>query len=264
MVMGRPVEAFPNPPCRSAGSRRSNAGLLALFLLLVTFASPAHAQAELTLDLDRNFGFAWGNQIQGSFTLRAKGPADLVRVVFLVDGQILGEASQAPFEVPLHTGDFALGSHTLAAQGETASGGQLIAEPLVAEFVSADVGPQFVLRMVGPLLALLALGVAVATVGPMLFGRGTFHLGQYGAAGGAVCPRCHLPFGRHVLSPNLLFGKLERCPHCGRIGVVARAAPEALTAAEARWAEKAPSSPAAPPDEQLRRQIEESRYEDFH
>jgi hypothetical protein len=260
--MGRPVEALPNLQGRRTGSRRSKVHLLALFLLLVTFASPARAQAALTLDLDRNFGFAWGDQIQGSFTLRAKGPADLVRVVFLIDGQILGEASQAPFEVPLHTGDFPLGSHTLTAQGETASGSRLNSEPLVADFVSAEVGPQFVLRMIGPLLALLALGVAVAAVGPMLIGRGTFHLGQYGAAGGAVCPRCHLPFGRHLLSPNLMFGKLERCPHCGRIGVVPRASPQALEAAEARWAEKAPVPSAALPDEQLRRQIEDSRYED--
>ncbi|HSB88575.1 MAG TPA: Ig-like domain-containing protein [Anaerolineales bacterium] len=260
--MGKPVEAIPNPLGRRAGSTRSKARLLALVLLLFAYGSPARAQAALELDLDRNFGFAWGNQIQGSFTLRAEGPGDLVRVVFLLDGQILGEASKAPFEIPLHTGDFPLGSHTLTAQGETASGDRLTTEPLVAEFVSADVGPQFVLRMVGPLLALLAVGVAVATVGPMLFGRGTFHLGQYGAAGGAVCPRCHLPFGRHMLSPNLIFGKLERCPHCGRIGIVPRAAPEALVAAEARWAEEGPSSPAVPPDEQLHRQIEDSRYED--
>jgi hypothetical protein len=133
---------------------------------------------------------------------------------------------------------------------------------LVAEFVSADVAPQFVLRLVGPLLALLGLGVVVALAGPMLLGRGAFHLGQYGPAGGAVCPRCRLAFGRHLLSPNLVLGKLERCPHCGRIGVVPRAAAEDLAAAEARWAEITPSSSAAPPDEQLRRQIEDSRYED--
>ncbi|MEK6221558.1 MAG: hypothetical protein N2D54_04870 [Chloroflexota bacterium] len=37
----------------------------------------------------------------------------------------------------------------------------------------------------------------------------SFHLGIYSAAGGAVCPRCQLPYSRHLLSPNLLVGKLE-------------------------------------------------------
>ena len=44
---------------------------------------------------------------------------------------------------------------------------------------------------------------------------GSFVPGQDGVAGGAICPRCELPYSRKTFSPNLLIGRLERCPHCG-------------------------------------------------
>ena len=234
-----------------------------MFLLVLATGS-ARAQEGLTLDLDRNFGFAWSDQIQGNFTLRASGPSDLARVVFLIDDRPIGEATQPPFEVRFHTGSYPFGRHRLSAEGETDSGELVTADPLDLEFVAADVAGQFVLRLIGPLLGLVAVIVIVAAAGPMLFGRGTFHPGHYGIAGGAVCPRCALPFSRHALSPNLFFGKLERCPHCGRVGIVPRAAPEALAAAEARFAGKAAPEPPASASEQLHRQIDESRYEDDH
>jgi hypothetical protein len=64
-----------------------------------------------------------------------------------------------------------------------------------------------------------------------------------------------------VLAPNLMFGKLERCPHCGRVGLARRAGADELTAAEARLTgEGAPPQPESE-REQLRRQIEDSRYD---
>ena len=84
----------------------------------------------------------------------------------------------------------------------------------------------------------------------------------YGPAGGAICPKCGRPFARNLLSPNLLAGKLSRCPHCGKWSVVSRATPAALAAVEAASSASTPS-PAADlsPEEKLRRQIDESRYE---
>lgn len=239
---------------------RKRVSLLTLALVALS-TLPARAQEGLTLGLNKNFGFAWGNQIQGNFTVRVEGPSDLAHVVFLIDGQPMGEAAQAPFKVDFHTGSFALGEHTLSARGERTSGEQLSADPLRLEFVSPDVGTQFALRLVGPILALLVVVMLAATVVPMFIGRGTFRAGRYGAAGGAVCPRCGLPFGRHVLAPSLMLGKLERCPHCGRVGIVKRAAADELTAAEARLTgEGAPAQPESE-TEQLSRQIDDSRYE---
>ena len=82
-------------------------------------------------------------------------------------------------------------------------------------------------------------------------------------AGGAICPRCQRPFARGVLSPNLLVGKLERCPFCGKWSVLAARPLAELRAAEA--AELASAEGGARPDaadeeERLRREIEESRY----
>jgi hypothetical protein len=32
-----------------------------------------------------------------------------------------------------------------------------------------------------------------------------------------------MPFSRSVLAPNMLVGKLERCPHCRKWAIVGRA-----------------------------------------
>lgn len=87
--------------------------------------------------------------------------------------------------------------------------------------------------------------------------------GDYGLAGGAICPGCGKPFARHPLAPNLLAGKLSRCPHCGKWSVVARATPAALAEAEARKKTAGPTDagPALSPEEKLRRAIEASKYE---
>ena len=94
---------------------------------------------------------------------------------------------------------------------------------------------------------------------------GDFVAGQYSIAGGAICPRCTLPYTRNTFSPNLLVGKLERCPHCGKVAVVRRASPADLEAAEARLA--AGAAPGEAPAEmseaeRLRRQLDDSRFED--
>ncbi len=85
---------------------------------------------------------------------------------------------------------------------------------------------------------------------------------EYGLAGGAICPRCKRAFARDALSPNLLVGKLCRCPHCGKWSILPRATPAALAEAEA--ANRAAPEPAAPTlteEERLRRQIDASKYE---
>ncbi len=84
----------------------------------------------------------------------------------------------------------------------------------------------------------------------------------YGLAGGAICPRCGQAFARHPLSPNLITGKLSRCPHCGKWSVAPRATPAELAAAEAaQRAAKEPGTAVLSEEERLRRQIEASKYE---
>jgi hypothetical protein len=235
---------------------------IALWLMPLLIAAPALAQGELHLGLHRIFGFGWGSQIQGRFNLAAEADVELAEVTFWIDDAVLGTAGEPPFVVGFHTGAYSLGWHTFSAVAITGSGEQLTAGGLRAEFVSADAGAQFAVKMILPILGILAAFMLLGTVVPMAFGRGAFKLGQYGPAGGAVCPRCSLPFSRHFLSPNLLLGKLERCPHCGRWSIVARASPPALAEAEARWGSEGTSAVAESPDDRLQRQIDDSRYED--
>jgi hypothetical protein len=118
------------------------------------------------------------------------------------------------------------------------------------------------LALVG-VIVLLALAIRLA---PML-GRNRSHAvgappASYGPAGGAICPRCGRTFARNLLSPNLLVGKLSHCPHCGKWSVVPAASPSALAAAEA--AQRNPTEvldSSTSPEEKLRRQIEDSKYE---
>lgn len=235
--------------------------ILGCALLLASTVPGQAQQSELQLTLARNFGFRAGNRIQGQFTLGVNGPDDLASVAFLIDRRSVAEIEQPPFEYRFHTGDFALGVHELAAVGVTGAGQELRSPARSFEFVSAEDSFQ----AVGDVLIPLAIGVAalmlLGTLGPALLGRKkAFELGVYGTAGGSVCPRCEKPYSRSLLSPNLVAGKLERCPHCGKWAIVRRATPAELEAAEQRV--KADSeTPRVAPDDDLQRAVDESRFE---
>ncbi len=242
--------------------------VLALVITLVS-ALPVVAQVqtpELTLNLRRNFGFSAGGQIQGAFTLTAIGPDDLARVDFLIDEKIVHTATQAPFAYSFSTGDYSLGAHTLSATGLTASGARLASAMRSLEFVRPEAGLQVAGRIALPLLGVVLVVTLLATFGPILLGRKhrPFQPGVYGAEGAAVCPRCGLPFPRHLFSMHLLTGKLERCPHCGKWSLVGRASARALAQAEARLQDENNRGRLAEPPEadHLRQMIDDSRFED--
>ena len=141
--------------------------LILVFLLCLLFLSQqASAQDEndrLDLNLRRDFGFSLAGRIQGTFTLSASGPTDLVRVDFLVDNQITYQDLETPFEFKFHTADFELGVRTISAIGTTKDGEILKSEALRLEFISADEGWQSASKIVIPLLVFIliisALGI---------------------------------------------------------------------------------------------------------
>ncbi|HMK07435.1 MAG TPA: hypothetical protein VK449_00215 [Anaerolineales bacterium] len=236
--------------------------IAALALSAVWLPSAVLAQSEsLELKLRRTFGYAWGNEIQGSFLLTVQGPADLRQVTFHIDEGVLAQDGAAPFEARLHTGDYPLGTHRLWAEGERADGSPLASEVTQVEFVAASASWQGALRILGPVLAVAALALVGGVVLSLVSGR-RYRPGAYGRAGGAVCPRCRLPMNRHVLSPNLGPGKkLERCPHCAAWSRVRRASMDELSAAEARLrGESAPEATGEDQAEALRRQVDDSRF----
>lgn len=239
--------------------------LTTLALLTPLAASAQGGGEELDLGLRRDFGYRGGDRIQGKFSMLVSGPDDLARVDFTIDGQAVGSDDQPPFETSFNTGDYALGRHTLAAVGTTADGRVLRSQARSFTFISPEEGLGSATRIVVPIL-IAALGLTlIGALGPasLVRLRKPFRPGAYGAAGGAVCPRCGLPFPRHLLSPNLLFGKLERCPHCGQWSLASRASADQLDAAEARLAEENRRGGLESIDEtsQWKQRIEDSRFE---
>jgi hypothetical protein len=242
--------------------------MLVVFLLIWAHPTFAQDESQLRLTLRRDFGYASGSgDIQGAFTIRASGPEDLQRVVFYLDDAALGEADQPPFELRFHTESYPLGEHSLSATGFTASGREVRSNPVKLRFVSADEGFQTGMRIVLPLLAVvfglvvLSSVLSIVTAGKLKdLPPGASR--QYGAAGGAICPRCGRPFSRHFFSLNMLVGKLERCPFCGKWSILAAQPLSILRAAEAAELEGAGGEavPSESEEERLRKELDQSRY----
>ncbi len=245
--------------------------VLALGLLLFQsfgFAQEGWAQEAdegLELSLRKNFGYKAGSRIQGSFSLEAHGPDEVEYVLFFIDEEVIGEAKRAPFKVAFSTSSYPLGDHCISATAELANGESLASEPICYTFLGVDTVKSEMTGFVVPLvIGLVALTLGGTLITSLLTGRkGGFKLGAYSAAGGSVCPRCALPYSRHFISPNLIVGKLERCPHCGKWAIVRRATAMELEQAEEHYRGHRGDvqQPVEDEVERLRRQIEDTRYE---
>jgi len=251
-------------------TRKTSFPVILLFLILST--STVFAQAELTLYVHRNFGYSGGNQIQGSFSMEATGPENLASVTFKIDDTLVGTVTERPFKINFNTDSYSVGFHTLIAVGQTAEGQTLTSAPRQFEFVTAEEGLQAAGRIVLPLLAvvgvvlLLSFGVSLLqTVGGK---KSALPLGaarKYGLLGGAICPKCQRPFSLHWWGFNVAGQKFDRCDHCGHWSLVRRASQEKLQAAEAaevQLAQPETPIPEMDPEEKLKRQLDESRFDE--
>ena len=244
--------------------------LIALSLLVI----PAVAQDEdeLTLSMSRDFGYGGpNNKIQGTFSITAHGPENLARVTFYLDDQVMGEVTQAPFKLRFITDNYSLGKHNFSAVGYTTDGREVRTKrEYPAEFVSAEEGWQAGLAIAGPIFGIVILIMLFSFASMFISGKKLQSLPpgtprNYGVAGGTICSKCKRPYARHVLAPNMLVGKLERCPYCGK-WAIARAYPlEMLRTAEAAELQDAQNQGLAPvetEEDRLRKELEKSRYQD--
>ena len=241
-------------------------------------AMPAWAQKDgLSISVSKQFGYNLGSQIQGTFKIRVRGPEDLAVVTCLIDAEPLGEATSEPFEFTFKTGDYAPGWHTITAVGTTTGGQTLTARTLNFQFVTAQAAGEGTAKLIVPIVVFALIATIATAVFPMLGGRkkaattydpASYVSGEprnYGVLGGVVCPKCGRPFGMHWWGFNVLAGKYDRCPHCGKWSVVRRASREALMAAEAaEYAAHTEPTPKPVPnaEEKLREQLEDSRFID--
>jgi hypothetical protein len=238
-----------------------------LVVLLIMTVTPTLAQGELPelrIRLNRNFGYGgFDNKIEGRFSIHVRDADGFESVAFYIDDKIIETRNAAPYSTDFHTENYSAGSHLIYAIGSTSSGSEIRSNEFNRVFISSDEVGSIVVGMLVPIIAILVLAFAVSTFLPGLLGRKqTFTLGQYSTAGGAVCKNCAKPFGRKLMSPNMMVGKLERCPHCGKWQIASRAAEDELSAAEKHLSsDEAPSPQSESDEDKLKHQIDDSRFD---
>jgi len=236
---------------------------LTICLLIVGVAG---AQGEqLTLKLSRDWGYSgFSGDIQGLFTMHVTGPADLTKVTFYIDSTVIGEVNKAPFNLQFNTDNYPLGMHELFAVGDSSTGQEYRSNSIKAEFVPASQGGKAVLPIVGIILGIVVLSAIV----PLAMGRRTKKLPMgaernYGAGGGAICPRCQRPFPLPLISPHLVFSKLAVCPYCGKVGLMRPQPIDKLRAAEkAELAGDKVLVPEESEEEKLKKNLDDSKYQE--
>jgi hypothetical protein len=249
-------------------------GAVLVFAVAASVSAQA-TQPQLTLRLRREFGYGgFGGEIQGNFRALISAPKDLSRAVLQMDGEPIGEVTQPPFEFTFQTGSFPPGAHTLTAVGYTQAGQELHSNGIHSKFLTSEQAGRATVSLIVPLVGgILGFTVLAGLISYLASKRTAQALTpgtprHYGLEGGAICPGCHRPFARHVWAPNMLVGKLERCPYCGKLSIARRASPAELAAAEAAEAAEAGRDASGQPisartsEEELRRELDDSRFQD--
>lgn len=238
--------------------------ILAFFALTLPFSASAQDEG-LEVDFTRDWGYGgFAGEIQGRFSLRVSGPDNLVEVRFFIDENRMATITEPPFNYQFETDTFPPGSHTLTVIGILADGTELAGPEYTRVFLSAEDANKATYQLIVPLLVVVGGITLFATIIPLVMSRkGQYKFKQYGLAGGAVCKRCQLPFSRNMFSPNMLFGKLERCPHCGKWAIVPAATPQALAEAEGRYTdgENNVALNTNAQAEKLKKALDDTRYE---
>jgi hypothetical protein len=239
-----------------------------VFIACALLALPVTAQEageSLVLDFNRDFGYGgFGGEIQGRFSLKVTAPTDLVRAEYFLDGELVYEGNEPPFKWQFNTASYTEGRHTFNAIGYKADGTEIRAQAFTRVFLSSDSAWGKTGDIIVPILVIVGIATLGGVLGPVLLGHKKVHTpGVYGMAGGAICPRCTFPYSRSVMAPNMVVGKLDRCPHCGKWAIVPRASAEALQAAEERLASENQGTIETPTEaEKLRQMVEDSRFEE--
>jgi hypothetical protein len=248
---------------------------LLAFVLTVVFGSLlagiVHAQTEeITFSMSRDFGYSSGSgKIQGLFSMKASSTVPVTEVDFHIDSTIILADKEEPYKVQFNTDDYPIGVHNLYVVGITTNGKQIVSKEVKVFFVSAEESRKAALGIIVPVLGLVLVITIISVLVPAISSRkkGKLAPGEtrhYGLAGGSICSRCKRPFALHMFAPNMLMGKLERCPHCRKWGVFRSFSIEKLREAEKAELEISGSqngNHGVSDDEQLRKEIDDSRFQ---
>jgi ribosomal protein L32 len=245
--------------------------LAALLSLLSLNVVSAQTEPAYSISLQRSFGYGgFGNDIQGYFQIKLKGPLEQAQqVVYTLDGKAMGTVAESPFKLDFNTDDFLPGEHQLGATVKLLDQSEVQARSIRVQILSKGGASKSVFKILIPLFALI---IGAAFISSLVAGRtNRAKPGQTqsynGPYGGAVCPKCGHPFPRSFFGINLGFSRMERCPSCGKWISSRRASAAELTTAEKAELEKyqlasgeKPSqSQTTKPDEKA---VEDTRYLD--
>lgn len=241
--------------------------IIALLISLLAITAVSAQTETLTLKMSRDWGYGGFNgDIQGLFSMKVTGPPDLARVVFYIDGTLIGEATQSPYNLQFNTDGYPIGSHALSAVGYSSGGQEYRSNVINATFVSAGEGSKAAMRIVIPLLGVVLGAILLAAIVPILTGHKTKNLPpgsprQY-PLGGAICPKCERPFAVHFWGLKLGFARLDRCPYCGKWSLVKYSSMEKLhTAEQAELGGEKVQVPEMTKEEKLKKSLDDSKFQ---
>ena len=235
---------------------------LIFFFLFGLFSSAVFAQAEEAqwqLRLRRDWGYGMGSDIQGQLTLSLQGDTSQVeQVTFYFNDVKVFEQTEAPFRFSFNTNQFPVGINTMRADVLTRDGKLHTTLPLSYNFLSSKKANKNTGLLVGGIIGVALLITALSFV---ITSRGQGKDGKTGGMFGlAICKECGQTFPRSLFSMNVVVGKYERCPHCGKWQVTVPASEAEI--AEANRASQPEPVPISESSHE-RDELEESRFIDL-
>jgi hypothetical protein len=248
--------------------------IIGLSVALFTGVALAQSTNQLSLGLNRDFGYGgFGNDIQGLFTMKINNPpANLTRVEFYIDGNLMGEDTQAPFSLQFNTDSYQLGNHALSATGYIADGSKIQSNTLQEQFVPASAGTKTILRVIVPIFVVLGVIIVVSVGLPLILNKGKLKeipqgsQRNYGIGGGAICPKCGRPFPLRLWFINMGLNKIDRCPYCGKWSFVRPRSLAELRQAEAdelAASQSGPTISSETEEEKLKKELDDSRFQNM-
>lgn len=139
--------------------------LTRVFIITVLLAAGSNttAMAEgegLQLSVSRTWGYSgFNDDIQGYFTFSVKGPENLQSVQLLLDGKVVLEKTEPPFEFKFNTDNYEKGVHTIEAAGILSDGTRISSNSFTRRFVS-PIGKRL-FRGIGLILVLPLILIAI-------------------------------------------------------------------------------------------------------
>jgi hypothetical protein len=128
--------------------RRTGMSIAVMLLIFAQIHVYSMCAAEsVTLSLSRELGTALGSKIQGNFKAIGKGSAGIVRMEFLINGEIVAESDSNRLEYRFNTADFEIGDYNLTMIGYDALENAVQDTELV-EFLSPSINIIIILIIV--------------------------------------------------------------------------------------------------------------------